>query len=169
MGFKHKVELADIRKVAFAAAGAGDSVLTDKSNHIFICHGFHIGHGIAGLMAPIFDKLVRAVAHFTGFTVDERVVEGRDVSGSHPYLWIHQNGRVQSDIMRIFLDKFFPPRFFNIVFQFHAKRTIIPGVCKPAVNFGAGVYKAAAFAERDDLIHCFVSVFHGFKAFLPNC
>ena len=163
--FEHQVEFADVGEVALAAAGAGDGLFADERDHILVGHCLDVRLGIAGFVAPVLDELVCAVTHFTGFAVDERIVERGDMAGGDPHLRIHENGGVEADIIRVFLDEFFPPGFFNVVFQLDAERTVVPGVGETAVNFGAGVYEAASFAERDDLIHCFVGVFHGFRTF----
>ena len=52
------------------------------------------------------------------------------------------------------------PCLLDIVFQLHAERTVIPCVCKAAVDLGACVHKAAALTERDELIHLLIRIFH---------
>lgn len=76
------------------------------------------------------NKLIRCI-----FTVHQRVRKTAQMTGSHPCLRIHQNSTVHPYIVWAFHDEFFPPGFFYIVFQLHAKVAVIPGVGKSAVNF----------------------------------
>ena len=82
------------------------------------------------------------------------------MAGGHPHLGIHQNGAIQPHIVGRLLDEMLPPGFFYIVFQFHAQGAVVPGVGKSAVDLAAGIDKAPAFAQRDDLIHGLFGIFH---------
>ena len=97
MGLEHEVELADIGKVALAAARAGDLLRADEGDHLVVGHGLdvHVGHGVLG--QPALDELVGAVAHLAGLAVDERVIERRHVAGSHPDLRVHEDGGIASN------------------------------------------------------------------------
>ncbi len=68
------------------------------------------------------------------------------MTACNPDFRIHQNSAVQPDIIGAFLDKFFDPCFFDIIFKFNAERAIIPCIGKAAVDFAAAVNKAAVFA-----------------------
>ena len=48
-------------------------------------------------------------------------------------------------------------QIFDICFKLYAERAVIPSVCKTAVYFAAGIYKASALAEGNDFIHSFFS------------
>ena len=65
-GFKHKVELTNIRKVAAAAFGAGNFVLFDVFAHLSVAPTGRIHAGS-------FDKLVGAVACFTLLAIHKGV------------------------------------------------------------------------------------------------
>ena len=153
-------KLADIRKVRLPAAGAGDAVVADKGNQIVAGHRLDVYVGAFLLLAPAFHQLVGAVAHFAGLAVDQRVVEGGDVAGSNPHLGVHQDRGVKSHIIGIFLHEFFPPGALDVVLELHPERAVVPGVGQAAVDFRAGINKAAPLGEGDDFFHCFVGVLH---------
>ena len=88
-----------------------------------------------------------------GFAVHKWVGEAAEVTRSDPSLRIHKYSGVKSYVVRTFLNEFFPPCFFDVVFEFNTERTVVPSVCKTAVNFGAGVNKSSALTERNDLVH----------------
>ena len=71
------------------------------------------------------------------------------MAACHPGLRIHQYGGIQTNIVFVFLNKFFAPGIFNVVFQFNAKRAEIPCVGKAAVDLRAGIYETSALAERN--------------------
>jgi hypothetical protein len=68
----------------------------------------------------------------------------------NPGLRIHQNCGIKANVKLVFLNEFFAPSAFDVVFQLNAERAVIPGVCKAAVNFGAGINEAPAFAQRNE-------------------
>ena len=49
---------------------------------------------------------------------------------------------------------------FDIVFNFNAYGTVIPGVAHSAVNFASGVYNTSCFAKIYDFIHSYFFIFH---------
>ena len=156
---EHQVELTDIGKVSGAAGRAGDVVFLDIVLH------FSVGHtcGIVGEVVfcnVFFDELVRTVTGLTDLAVHKRVGEAAEVTGSNPCFGVHQDCGVQTDVVGAFLDKLLPPSALDVVLQFNAERAVVPGVCKTAVNFGAGVNEAAVFTQRDHFFHCFFSIDH---------
>ena len=160
MGLEHQIELADIRKVRLPAAGAGNAVVTDKGNQIVAGHRLDVYIGAFLLLTPAFHQLVGAVAHFAGLAVDQRIVEGGNVAGGNPHLGIHQDRGVKPHVIGIFLHEFFPPGALDVVLQLDPERAVVPGVGQAAVDFRAGINKAAPLGEGDDFFHCFVGVLH---------
>ena len=65
---------------------------------------------------------------FAVAAVHKRVGEAAYVACCNPNLGVHKYGRVKSYIVRIFLNKLFPPCFFYVVFEFNAERAVVPGV-----------------------------------------
>ena len=130
-------------------------VLGNELVHLVEAHRVDID-----LMMLLADELVRAVAGLAGLAVEQRVGEAGHVAGRDPRLRIHDNGRVEADVVRAFLHELLQPCLFHIVLELHAKRAIVPAVGEAAVNFRSGEHEAAVFAERDDLIHRLFTVFH---------
>lgn len=130
-------------------------MLCDKRFHFFFAHSFHRTDIEAVLRHIVLDQLICTEPFLAAFAVHQRVVEAAYMTGSDPYLRVHQNGCVKADVVRAFLHELLPPRALHIVFEFYAERTVIPRICEPAVYLRAGIYKAAPFCERYDLVHCF--------------
>ena len=158
---EHQVEFADVREIVLAAAGAGDAVVIDEGFHLILAHGVHgLGQGDAVLQRPFLNDLVRTEALLALLAVHQGIGEAAHMAGGHPNLGVHQNGRVQTHVVGILLDEFFPPGPFDIVFQLHAQRTVVPGVGQAAVDLAAGKDKAPALAQGNDLIHRFICRIH---------
>ena len=100
------------------------------------------------------------MARFAFAAVHERVGKTAKVAGCNPSLRIHENCAVQTDIIRAFLNELLAPCVFDVGFQLNAEGAVVPSVCKSAVNFTSGVYKASALAKSNKLFHCFFCVFH---------
>lgn len=152
-GLEHKVELSYARKFRLAAYGAGDFVVYDilfelfvgpACNALFDALAFHV----------IFDKVVCAMTRFAALAVHKRIAETAEVSACHPYVGIHEDSAVKSRVERVFLDKLFPPRTLDVVFEFYAQRTVIPCIGESAVNLAACEDETSAFAEGDKFVHC---------------
>ena len=108
----------------------------------------------------ILDEFIRSVSGLADFAVHKRVGKSAEVSRRHPCFGVHKYCAVKTDVVRAFLHEFFPPCSFDVVFQFNAERTVVPGVCETAVYLRAGIYKASAFAKRDYFIHSLFFVVH---------
>ena len=156
---EHQVELTDIGEIVAAAVGASDIVFLDVIEKL--CVG--PAAGIVGKIVfccIILDELVGSVTCLAGFAVHERVSEALEVTGSNPGFLVHDDRAVKTNVVFGFLNEFLPPCLLDVVFEFYAERTEIPAVCETAVDFRAGIYDAAVFAERDDLFHCLFCLFH---------
>ena len=153
-GFEHQVELPDVGEVALAAVGALDFVVPDVVHHLLVAPAGGIFPGL------FFNELVGPVAGLALFAVDQRVGETSHMAGSHPNLGVHQQSGVQAHIVPGLLDKFLPPGFFHVVFEFHTQRAVVPGVGQTAVDLAAGIDKAPVLAEIDDHFHGLFGVFH---------
>ena len=161
---EHHIEFANVRKIASAAAGAGDAVLADVFAHLLVGQGFD-DHVDPVLRVVVLDQLVGAVAHFAAAAVDERVVEIDHVARSDPGLRVHEDGGVKADVVVGLLNELFPPGALYVVFELHAERAVVPRIRKAPVDLRAGVDEAAALAQRDDGLHCFLTVIHGKRSF----
>ena len=121
----------------------------------------------AVLRRIILNQFIRAMARFANAAIHQRVGKSAKMPGGFPGFRVHQNCAVQPDIVRAFLHKFLPPHALDIVFQLNTERTVIPCVCKAAVNLGAAVYKASALAKRNELLHRLFRIFHVCSSLLP--
>ena len=139
-----------------AAHGADDVlVLGDKSVHLLKRHGVHVD-----LVMLLADELIGAVTRAAGFAVEQGVGEARNVAGRDPRLRVHDNGGVETDVVRALLHELLEPRLFDVVLELHAERAVVPGIGKAAVDLAACVDKAAVLAERYDLVHGFLVMLH---------
>ena len=146
-----------------AAAGAGNIMLLNKGFHLGLGKGVNRLRKLeACLPAPVFDDLVSAEALVALTAVHQGIREAAQMTGSNPGLGIHQNGGVQTDIVRILLDKLLPPGTLDIVLQLDTQRAVVPGVGKAAVDFTACKNEAAILAQSDNFVHGFLRVFHVF-------
>ncbi|MPM89197.1 hypothetical protein SDC9_136305 [bioreactor metagenome] len=152
-GLEHQVKLANIGKVGAAAVGAHNVVLADVRRHLFKAHA-------VGVAARIFNQLVGAVAGLAVFAVHQRVRKAAHVAAGHPYLRVHQNGRVQPDVVRRLLHELFPPRAFHVVFKLDAQRAVVPRVGKAAIDLTAGKNKPPVFAKGNYFVHRLLGVIH---------
>jgi hypothetical protein len=75
------------------------------------------------------------------------------VAGGFPDPRVHQNPGVQPDHVRAFVDEGLPPEALDVVLEFHAERTEVPGVGQSAIDIGAGIDEATTLGERDDFVH----------------
>ena len=75
------------------------------------------------------------------------------MSGSNPGLWVHQDGAVHTNIVWVFLYELLPPCTLHIVFQFYTKISVIPCICKTAVDFRSRIYKTSCFCYLHNFVH----------------
>ncbi len=144
-----------------ATGRARDSMLLHKVLHFCLGECINgLGECETGLRTPILDYLIGAEALMAFAAVHQGIRKTAQVPGRHPRLRIHEDRGVQPDVIGIFLHKLLPPRALDVVFQFHAERTVIPRVGKPAVYFRSGENKAPRLAQRNDLVHCLSRIVH---------
>ena len=83
------------------------------------------------------------------------------MAGGDPGLGIHDDRRVEPDVVGAFLHEFLEPGLLHVVFELNAQRAVVPAVGESAVNLAAGEDKAAVFAEIHDHVKGLFAVFHG--------
>src|SRR3989338_287677 len=81
-----------------------------------------------------FQTVVRSKPLMTLFTFNQGISEVLNMSARLPDLWVHNDRRVQTDHIRLLLDKKLPPLAFNIVFQQNTEWTVIPAVRHSSIN-----------------------------------
>ena len=144
-----------------AAGRTGDVMLVDKVLHFSLSESVDCLRKLKVIFGcPVFDDFVRTESLFALLAVHKRVGEAAEMSGSYPCLRIHEDSCVKTYVIFILLDEFFPPCFFDVVFQLRAERTVVPCVGETAVDFASCVNKSSVFAESNYLIHCFCFICH---------
>ena len=150
--FEHQVELADRRKVAFAAHGAVNLVLDDVVGHLFVGHACH-GYVLAVFCLVFLNQVVGTVTCFATFAIHKGVGKSAEVTACFPCFGVHQYCAVYTYVKRVFLYKLAVPHLLDVVFHFNAKRTVVPRVGQSAVDFAAGIHKAATFGKVYKFVH----------------
>ena len=144
--FEHQVKLTNISKVMFATGRAWNLMLFNEFFHLFLTPCVHtLFQSNAFFCTEIFNHLICTETLMTFFTIHQRIGKASQMSGSHPGLGIHQDCTVNTHIIWVFLNEFLPPCFFDIVFQFHTKITVIPCISQSTVDFGSRIYKTSGF------------------------
>ena len=105
---------------------------------------------------PILDEHVGAVALLRVAVVDERVVEGAQVTRSLPRFGVHENRRVDADDVLVELDHRVPPVAFDIVFQLDAVLAVIVDSSQTVVDFARRKYESVLLAVSDQLLEKFL-------------
>ena len=160
IGLEHQVELADVGEVRLAAVRAGNLLFPNVVHHLLVAPAGRVG------AVEVLDEVVGTVSGLAGLAVHERVREAAQMTGSHPCLRIHDDGSVQSHIIRGFLHELLPPGTLDVVLQLYTQRAVVPGVCQTAVNFRTRVYKAAGLTEVYDFIHALLFIGQHFQILL---
>ena len=120
---------------------------TVGANYVFQRQGGFVN---ALLISQFFNELIFALTLVAVLALDERVGEGLDVSGCNPHLAGQDYRGVQPDDVCAAANHVVPPLAFDVLFEFHAQRAVVPGGASTAVNFTAGEDKAAALGKRDN-------------------
>ena len=116
------------------------------------CHVFQRKGGFfnALLICELFNELVFAGTLVAVQALNERVGEGLDVSGRNPHLAGQDHRGVQADNVCAAANHVVPPLAFDVLFEFHAQRAVVPSGASTAVNFTTGENKASALGKRDN-------------------
>ena len=100
----------------------------------------------------VLDEDVGAVAFLGILVVDERIVEGIDVSGSLPDGGVHEDGGVDAHDVLVQQRHGLPPILFDIVFQLHTELTVVVNGAETVVDFTGREHKTVLFAVRYDFL-----------------
>ena len=146
----------------FAAARAGNVMFFNEIHHFFLIPAVNGAVQLyAVVRSVIFNYFVRTETLVAFLTVHQRIGKAAQMAAGHPCLRVHENGAVNTHIIRISGDEFLPPCLLHIIFQLHAQVAVIPCIGKASVNFGPGVYKASRFGQSHNFFHC---LFHFFSS-----
>ncbi len=92
-GLKHQIKLPDICKIMPAAVWTCNLMLVNVIHHLLIAPASRVRIGM------LFNQLICAVTGFAVLAVHQRVREAADVAGGDPSCRIHQNCRIQPNII----------------------------------------------------------------------
>ena len=120
---------------------------TVGANYVFQRQGGFVN---ALLISQFFNELIFALTLVAVLALDERVGEGLDVSGCNPHLAGQDYRGVQPDDVCAAANHVVPPLTFDVLFEFHAQRAVVPGGASTAINLTAGENKAAALGKRNN-------------------
>ena len=84
--------------------------------------------------------------------LNKRIGEGLDVPGCNPHLAGQDYRGVQADNVCAAANHVVPPLTFDVLFEFHTQRAVVPGGASTAVNLTAGENKAATLSKRNNRI-----------------
>ena len=151
-GFKHQIKLADIGVIHLPAFRTDNLIFFDESLHFFIGPG--INNDILTLFKIVVsNQFISPETGLTGFTIHQWIVKATDMTRGDPGFGVHQDRRIETDIIGGLLNKFFPPGFFYVVFHFDTQRAVIPTVSKTIVYFGTGEDNSPHFGKTDNFSH----------------
>ena len=102
------------------------------------------------LISQFFNELIFARALVAVQALNEGVGEGLNVSGSNPHLAGQNHRGVQANNVCAAANHVVPPLTFDVLFEFHSQRAVVPGRASTAVNFTAGENKAATLSKRNN-------------------
>ncbi len=136
-----------------AACRARDVLLLDISNEFLVVHTLDNNIGDAVLSIIIFDQFIGTGTGLTLLTVDERIGKTADVTGSYPYLRVHEDRTVNTNVIRALLNELLPPCRFYVILELDTQRTEVPCVCQTTVDIGTRIYETSCLREGYDLFH----------------
>ena len=96
----------------------------DEGGKLLVCPTARIDVELV-LSGIIFDQFVSAMTGFAGTAVHQRIREAADMTGRNPYLRIHQNRGIKTDIVFAFLNKFLLPGALDIILVLYAEWAVI--------------------------------------------
>ena len=96
----------------------------------------------------------------TSLAIHKGIGKSADMTRCYPCLRVHEDSTVKTYVVLALLYEFFTPCGLDVVLQLNAERSEIPCICKSSVYLTAGIYKASALTESNQLIHGFFCVFH---------
>ena len=105
--------------------------------------GQPVGRRMAVLGLVRLDEMVCAVTLVRDQRLDQRVVEHLDVAGGHPHLAGQDDRRVDADDVVAIGDHGAPPLPFDVLLEFHAKRSVVPGRFRAAVDLAGLEHESA--------------------------
>ena len=102
----------------------------------------------------LLDKIIGTEAHLALLAIEKRVGEASDMAACLPNPGVHEDIGVDLEAVVALLNEALAPGLLNVVLEPCAKGTVVPSVCKTAVNFRPSKNVASVFTQGYDFIHC---------------
>ena len=139
-------------------------MLFDEILHLFLRPSVYRALKLnAVLLAVVLDDLVCAETLMALFTIHKRIREASQMSGCDPGLRVHQDGTVNTYVVRRLLNEFLPPCALYVILKLYTKVAVIPSIRKTSIDLRTRVNKSSCFCQSNNLVHCF---FHDIS---PHC
>jgi hypothetical protein len=141
-GAEHEIEGTRGRQILRTTFGTGNLLGLDG--------GIDFGQALG--VSPLLrrEHVIRARPRLARAAVRHRIGEGRLVARVLPHQAIHQNGGVEPFHVVALVHDRAPPGALDVVLQFDAQRTVVPGAAETAVDRRRWKHESTAFAETDD-------------------
>ena len=137
-----------------SAAWTRNVLFLDVICHLLVCPACNVS------AVKILDEIVGSVSCLTLLAVHKRIGETAEVTRCHPCLRVHKDSGIKTYVVLVLLNEFLSPRCFDVCFQLNAERTVVPCICKTAVDLAARINEASAFAKCDYFVHCLFGIVH---------
>ncbi len=113
---------------------------------------FHTLSGAALLRLKVLQQVILTQTLVAGQALNQRVGEGRHVTGGSHTCTGQNNGGVQADHVRTGANETLPPLLTDVFLQLCTEGAVVPCGAGTAVNFTGLENKAAALRERNNVI-----------------
>ncbi len=125
-----------------AGVGGAELLFVEGLAEAFARLGYFLFDFLLILGNLVLDEHVGAVALFRVAVVDQRVVEGVDVSRRFPDGGVHEDGRVDAHDVLVEQHHRLPPVVLDVVLQFHAVLSVVVHGAESVVNVARGEHEA---------------------------
>ncbi len=123
---EHEVELSYICEIVAAAYGTRDILLSDVSDEIVRLHTFNGYVGYIVLLVPVLNEVVGSLSCLALLAVDQRIGETAYVAGCFPCSGVHDDGSVETYVIRALLNELLPPCCLYVVLKLYSERAVVP-------------------------------------------
>ena len=126
--------------------GLAELSLIERIAETLACLGYLLVYLLLILAYLVLDEYVGAIALLGVAVVDERVVEGVNVSACLPYRGVHEDCRVDAHDVLVEQNHALPPVFLDVVFQFHTILSVVVDCCQSVIDVAAREYESVLLA-----------------------
>ena len=97
--------------------------------------------------------LIRTKALVAPSTIDHRVTEIIDVTGSFPGPRVRDDGAVDTDNVFTLAHHSAPPELLQVIFEFDTQRAVVPKPGDAAIDLAGGINEPASGTKGDERLH----------------